>query len=135
MADDGATTERTENETSEDGAEDAKASDERSQDEPEDESSDAAQEETEDAETSSDEPDDADEHRDKEDARTCDECGAPLTSEVADFKIASDSKWADMGGAGEVKYAEVCSNEDCPTRRPDGEPEADESESEDTASA
>jgi hypothetical protein len=64
-------------------------------------------------------------------ADTCDECGAPMTSEVVDFEIAENSRWAEMGGAGDVQYALVCSNEDCPTNRRDGEPER-EPESQDT---
>lgn len=91
----------------------------------------ASEEAVEETDESQDEPD-----RDEEgDAHTCDECGAPMKSEVVDFNISENSKWADMGGSGEVEYAEVCSNEDCPTHRRDGEPEREsESEQESTGS-
>ena len=91
MADDGVTQETEKDEPSTDEANDAEEAD----------SSDAE---------SSDQP---------EDAVTCDECGAPMTSEVVDFKVASSSTWEGMGGAGEVQYRHTCTNEDCPTNQPD----------------
>ena len=117
MADDGVTTETGDNETSEDAAEEK------------DESKDASDQD----ESAGDQDDDQDDDRsdDRSDANTCDECGAPMTSEVADFKISENSRWAEMGGAGEVQYAKVCSNEDCPTNGGKGEQER-ESESEST---